>query len=247
MRPPLLFLHGIGADADIWREECAALAPALALPLPGYGDAPRLAEPSVAAYARAVRDRLAAAGPDRVVAVGHSLGGMVALELALLAPERVAALVLVAAPAAFGSRDGRFQRRFLEERLAPLAAGRTLAELAPEAVPALCGPAPDPEGVRRAVAAMARVPEAAYRDALAALAGFDRRDALPRLTQPVLVVAGPHDRRVPPRTLRRLAAALPRATLAVVEGAGHLVPFERPRAFRAVLRRFLAETFDGSI
>ncbi len=242
MAPPLLLLHGLGADAGVWAGLMDPIAPTLALDLPGYGTSPRLPQPSIAAFAEAILARLAREQAGPVVAVGHSLGGMVALEMALLRPQALAGLVLVAAPAAFGSRDGRFQERFVAERLAPLEAGCSLAELAPEAVPALCGPEPDPEGLERCIAAMARVPEAGFRDGLRALVGFDRRRELAAVRCPSLVVAGPHDRQVPVRTLRRMAERLPQAVFALVEGAGHLVPFERPRAFAALMRRFLEES-----
>lgn len=245
MRAPLLFLHGIGADARVWEDLRAALEArghrTLAFDLPGYGGTPRVPSPSIAAFAGAIAERLDAGGPEVVVPVGHSIGGMVALELALRRPERVAALVLCATTAAFGSRDGTFQERFLKERLAPLEAGRRLADLAPEVVPELAGADPDPAGLRRAVEAMARVPEDAYRDALSALAGFDRRADLGRIRVPVLLVAGARDVQAPPSTMKRMAARLPDATFALVSGAGHLVPFERPRAFLAVLGRFLRE------
>jgi len=245
VRRSLLFLHGLGADAGVWAELRAALEarghPTRAFDLPGYGGTPRVPEPSIAAFAEALAARLEREVSGPVVVVGHSIGGMVALELALRWPERVAALVLCATTAAFGSRDGSFQQRFLEERLAPLEAGRRLAELAPEVIPRLVGRDPDPQGLRRAVEAMARVPEAAWRDALRALVGFDRRSDLAHVRVPVLLVAGARDVQAPAATMKRMAVRLPDAVFALVSGAGHLVPFEQPRAFRALVERFLRE------
>ncbi len=242
--PPLVFLHGIGGDGGSFRAQLAhfgARFRTFAWNMPGYGgsdpSAP-LTFPALAAALARLLDELEAT-PAHLV--GHSIGGMIAQEFAATFPERVASMTLVATSPAFGRPEGEFQRRFLADRLGPLDAGRGMAELAPEIVASLVGTDPDPEGLELAVACMSRVPEAAYRAAVNCLVTFDRRDALEGHRMPVLVVAGEKDRNAPPEMMRRMAQRIPTALFVEVEGAGHLLPLERPRDFNRILETYLAD------
>src|SRR4051794_26182756 len=92
-RPTLLLIHGIGGTRAFWDPLLRSLRDyeCVAVDVPGFGDAPALDDPvTVARYAAALDDE--SLGP--VVVIGHSLGGMIAQELALLARDRVRGLVL---------------------------------------------------------------------------------------------------------------------------------------------------------
>lgn len=233
---PALLLHGIGGRASLWAPTVAALAPrpVIAMDMPGYdGTRPALTSfPELADAAAALLD-----GPADVV--GHSLGGMIALELALRHPALVRRLVIVASSPAFGSRDPAFREAFLAARQKPLDEGQGMAGVAAALVPTMLGPAADPSAAPAAIAAMASVDQAAYRATLATLTGFDRRADLPRITQPALLIAGEADQTAPPRGMARMAEAIPQARLLVIPGAGHLLPLEAPDAFHAALLDFL--------
>lgn len=160
--PSAIFLHGIGGDGTSWLPELEALAGhwrAVAWDMPGYGGSPTLPEMNFPALAGALKDLLGRLGIERAHLVGHSIGGMVALEFAVRFPESVESLVLYATSPAFGKADGDWQRDFLKARLGPLDAGKRMAELAPSIVESLVGDNPDKRGIARATAAMARVPE----------------------------------------------------------------------------------------
>jgi len=192
--------------------------------------------PALAAALKALLDSL---GIQCAHLIGHSIGGMVAQEFAAAFPGRVGSLVLYATSPAFGRTDGDWQREFLNARLAPLDAGRKMAELAPSIVGSLVGDGADAEGVARATTAMGRVKEDAYRAAMHCLVTFDKRDALAGLACPVLVLAGAEDNNAPARMMERMAAKIPGARFEVIAGAGHLANFERPAAFRAAIADFL--------
>ena len=243
--PAVVFLHGIGGDGTSWLPELDAMSGrcrAVAWDMPGYGDSPALPEMAFPALAGALRDLLGGLGVERAHLVGHSIGGMVALEFAARFPERVASLVLYATSPAFGKPDGDWQRDFLKARLAPLDAGQRMAKLAPSIVESLIGDSPDEDGIARATAAMGRVPEAAYRAAMRCLVTFDRRDALAELAVPTLVLAGEHDDNAPAAMMERMAGKIPGAHFQVIPGAGHLAHFEQPAPFRAALDAFFEQT-----
>jgi 3-oxoadipate enol-lactonase len=241
----IFLLHGIGGAAWGTLPDSLAPAPVRAWPLPGYAGSPPLPEASFPAWALALRDSLDAAGIARADIIGHSIGGMLAQEFALTFPDRVRALVLYATTPAFGGRDPSFAEQFLRERLAPLDAGRDMAALAAEGIPAMLGPAAPAGSVAAAVAAMAAVPEATYRATVRCLTTFNRRDDTARIAAPTLLIGGERDPLAPPRTLERMQAAIAGSLLLVVPGTGHLAHLEAPEAFNTAVRDFLRSVPGG--
>ena len=143
-RPSVLLLHGIGGRALGWQAQLDALASqgwhALAWDMPGYGDSPMLQPYTFDVLADAAAELLDAHAVPHAVVVGHSLGGMVALQLWARHPQRVASLMLAGSSPAFGHGSGDFQQQFLAQRLAPLDAGKTLAQVAERLIPAMVAP-----------------------------------------------------------------------------------------------------------
>ena len=241
--PLVVLLHGIGGGRAGWASTGTALAAAgfraLAVDQPGYGASPAVEPCTLAAMAGAVERLIEWSGAKDAILVGHSMGGMVAQELAARAPQRARALVLAATSPAFGPSDGSWQQGFLRARFEPLDAGLGMAGLAAQLVPTMAGRDATPERVAAAERLMAGVPEATYRSVLAALLRFDRRDALSRIAVPTLVITGEDDLTAPPEVARRMAARIAGAELAILPRTGHLLMLEQPDAFDAALLDFL--------
>ena len=242
---PTILLHGIGGAS--WDPVLPALVPAPVLdwPLPGFAGTPMLPETSFAAWAAALLARLDAAGIARADLVGHSIGGMLALDFALRFPGRVRGLVLYATTPAFGGRDPAFAEAFLAERLAPLEAGQDMPALAAASIRPMLRPGTPAPLVTLAVAAMAATPEAAYRATVRCLTTFNRRDDLGQVATPTLLVAGERDPLAPPRTMERMRDAIPGARLVVLPGCGHLAHLEDPSGFNAAVGGFLRALPEG--
>ncbi len=238
--PPVVMLHGIGGAANLWEATAAGLPGrrVLAWNQPGYGGTPLLSPLDFPALADALAAQLDAPQAD---IVGHSMGGMIAMEFALRHPTRVRRLVLYATTPAFGGRDPSFAQAFMAARLGPLDGGKSMAECAASMAGGMCGPGADPAAEPAAIGAMAQVPEASYRATLACLATFDRRAEIATITAPTLCLAGSVDKAAPARTMQRMAETIPGARYAVVEGAGHLLHLERPAEFQAAIRDFLTD------
>jgi 3-oxoadipate enol-lactonase len=249
-----VLLHGVGGSRESFGDRISGTGAALALAgfavvavdLPGYGDTlPQ--EPTTMASMATALGRLLQALPDpRFVLVGHSMGGMVVQEfMATAVPalrSGVVALALIGTSAAFGKPDGTWQREFLAQRLAPLDAGGSMTKLAPGLVMGMASPKAPHDAVARAAVLMSAVPEATYRAALAAIAGFDRREALADLRVPVLCLAGADDRNAPPSVMSHMAQCIPGAEYVCVPHVGHLLHMEAPEAVNAVLIEFLRRT-----
>lgn len=249
----IVLLHGVGGGRSIWSEAISGTARRLAdagltviaLDLPGYGGSPLSTPLTIAGMATAARDTLRELGLLPAVWLGHSMGGMVAQELAALDPAAVEGLVLACTSPAFGRPDGDWQQRFLHDRLAPLDAGQGMAALAPRLVAAMVAPSAPAETVARAAAVMASVPEESYRAALQALLGFDRRAALARLGVPTLALAGGEDRNAPPDVMRGMAQRIAGGEYVCLPTAGHLPQVEDPAAFHRAVVDFLRRHFSA--
>ena len=242
---PIFLIPGIGSDARMFDLVTARLEPSfecIGWDLPGYGKAPARGDYGFADLARWLADDLDALGHDRAFVLGHSIGGMAALEFAHSFPERLEGLILCGTTPAFGSRDGTFEARFLASRLGPLDAGSSMAELARSAAAGLLGSRAGEVAARRTEALLAEVPEAAYRQAIACLVTFDRRDALQAITIPTLLIAGEEDQNAPLRTMERMVTLMPRAAIEVLRGVGHMAPIEAPEAVAQAVRYFIEET-----
>ena len=241
--PAVVFIHGIGGAARVWAAQVASFsargfAP-VALDLPGYGGRAPVTALDFDALASDVERAIAARGLDRPVLVGHSMGGMVAQTALRRRPDGYRAAVLACTSPAFGNADGEFQRKFVADRLGPLDAGETMADLAPRMVARMIGPAADPAGRALAIEVMGAVPADTYRAAVRCLVGFDERANLARIDVPVLCLACEKDPNAPPQVMQRMAAKIPGAEYVCLPGIGHLPSLEAPAQFDATILRFL--------
>jgi 3-oxoadipate enol-lactonase len=240
--PPVLLLHGLGSCAADWAWQLPALEPhyrVIAMDLPGHGRSPLPAAAlTIEGTADAVAARLATLTEAPAHVVGLSLGGCVALRLALQAPARVRSLTLVNAFARL--RPGA------PAELARLAQRLVLLGTAP--MPALAAhvarrlfPWPEQRAqYEAAVASLSATSRRAYAATTRALARFDARGQLAAIRVPTLVVAGDRDTVVPLAAKLRLGTAIPGACVTVVPGSGHATPYDQPAAFNRLLLEFLA-------
>lgn len=241
----LVLIHGAGEDRRMWDRQVAALGAAhrvLAVDLPGRGE--RLDVPAARTLADRARDVLAqmdAAGMDRAVVVGHSMGGAVALLLALDHPARVAGLVLVCTGARLRMHPDFVERARRRAEGAEPAEGPTIP------LDLTVAPCIAPDDLRFAAARATGVPPATVYADFLATDGFDVRDRLGAVQVPTLVVGGDQDRMTPPRFSEYLAAGIPGARLVILSGCGHRPFVERTAAFDQALAGFLRQAgLDGA-
>jgi 3-oxoadipate enol-lactonase len=241
---PVVFIHGTGGGARLWAPQMTSFSAAgyrpVAPDLPGYGERPAVDHMDFEGLAADIEAEIARLGLVRPVLVGHSMGGMVAQTALRRRPNAYRAAVLACTSPAFGSRTDEFQKKFVADRLAPLDAGKTMADLARTVVAAM-GPNPDIAGRALASAAIAATPERTYRAAVHCLVGFDERANLAAIGIPILCLAGEHDLLAPPSGIERMAGKIPYARYACLSGVGHFANVEAPAAFDAVLFAFLAQ------
>ncbi len=252
----LVFLHGIGGGKKGFQSSVDFFVGlgyrALAWDMPGYGDSPLTGTLSFASLAQSLEKLLDAAQVQKAVLVGHSMGGMVALQAWTHCPQRIEGLVIAASSPAFGQQDGDFQQQFVAQRLAPLNAGKTMSQVADRLVPSMVAPDALPEGatledypagLALAHACMSAVPPDTYRASLQALVTFEQRAALSSIAVPTLCLAGEHDKTAPPEVLRRMAQKIPNAQYECIPGVGHLMGFEQEAPFHQAILKFVRHNF----
>lgn len=239
----LVFLHGIGGGRAAWQRQLpffeAKGYATLAWEAPGYGNAPVVDPYTFANAAGALESAIDALAAGPVVAVGHSMGGMIAQEAYARFPRKFSALVLAFTSSAFGGTSSDFAQQFIDARIKPLDLGRTMTEISARLMPTMHGAASDPSGLMLAAQVMASVPPETYRKAVAMLTTFNRRAELAQIKVPTLVLAGAEDMIAPPAMMERMARKIPGADYVCLPGCGHLGPMDQPEAFNNALLAFL--------
>jgi 3-oxoadipate enol-lactonase len=237
--PALIFVHGVGSTAAIWDAQLEAFGSGFrcaAIELRGNGvlrpdpDPALITRPGFADDVRSVANTL---GIERFVVIGCSLGGIVAFELWKEAPNRVAAMVILASFARYPNgqayadgiaaavREAGEMRAFARQRAATLGL--------------------PPQRLRETIEQMACKSVPSYLAATQATWTGDYRDVLSTVHVPVLVACGEHDAITPRPLSEQIAFGIAGAELAMIPGAGHVANADNVAGFNALLRDFLKE------
>lgn len=226
---PVAILPGLICDSRMF----AAQVRAGAVVVDGfYGQADRLSDMAEYALARL---------PARSVLIGHSMGARVALEVLRMAPDRVERVVL----ANTGVHDVRPDEREKRYALRDLGRKHGMAALVDSWLPPMLGTSAQGDAdlcaALRAMCIDAGI--ATYEAQIEALLTRpDVSEVLDAIACPALSITGEEDRWSPPAQHEEIAAAIPRCSLRIVPGAGHMLPVEKPTQFNATLNEWLAET-----
>jgi len=223
---PLVLIHGAGGRGQLWQHQLLAFPQAVAPDLPGHPGGPGLS--TVRDMAAWVRGLLAERGAEPCILGGHSLGGAVALQVALDAPERLRALVLIGTGARLRVRPEFFA----------LLRG-DYAEAVEELLRWWFSPYASPRVVERARQGLRALPPTVVHDDLWAADRFDAMDRLPELRLPTLIVCGEEDRLTPVKYSEYLHQHIAGSRLVTIPRAGHMVMLEQPRATNEAIAEFI--------
>lgn len=242
----VFLLHGAFGAKEYWRSQIEALARngyrVVAWDAPGYGLSPLPEGFGIDRCAQALAALLRHEGGERNVVMGHSMGGMIAQRAWAHAAPLINGYVLSATSAAFGQADGEWQREFVRQRVAPLDAGRTIPDYAPEMLRRMMAPGAGGAGVDLLIATVSLMREDTFRAAVAAIATYEGRALLPTMHVPALCVAGALDRTAPAEVMQKMAAKMPSARFESLEGLGHFGWAEDAGRFNTLLLDFLQDS-----
>jgi pimeloyl-ACP methyl ester carboxylesterase len=230
-RTPVLLTHGYASSAQMWEPNLEALTAGrqvIVWDIRGHGRTDSPDDPSLYTEDLSVEDMAAvldAAGAERAVVGGLSLGGYLSLAFNLRHPERVAALMLFDTGPGYRRDEAREDWNRRVERRAAAFDARGLDAL---------GGGPEVRHARH------RSPAGLARAARGIMAQHDARifGSLPSIAVPTLVVVGSEDTAFL-AAADVMVAKIPGATKAVIEGAGHASNVDQPEAFNRAVNEFL--------
>lgn len=236
MADGIILIHGFPLDSAMWAPQVAALKSTtrvVAPDLPGFGDAPSTGGVmSMNEAAEHVAREAKAAGVERALVCGLSMGGYVALALWRQHAELVAGFVFANTKAGPDDEAGADRRRQLAGRLQAEGSAFLVASPGP-----LFSDAAHPALWRLVKDIIdAQNPNSIAAAALGMAVRQDSTPDLARITVPTLVITGSNDALIPPEATRPIAEGIEGARYEVIEGAGHLSNLEAPEQFNALLR-----------
>ncbi|MDP9255123.1 MAG: alpha/beta hydrolase [Actinomycetota bacterium] len=240
--PLVLFLGGLGMTRTGFDPQLTALGShnrSVAWDMPGYGASPLAADGlSFPLLAEAAVLLIETLGEAAAHVAGLSMGGQVALHMALRHPGRVRSLALLDSSPAFGL-DGTDPEAWKRLRLDRLDAGETPASMAEPVLRSIMAPHAENGAVAAAVASMSRISAAGLRAAIECVPTHDVRARLSEISMPALVLVGEHDEETPLAYAEALAAGIAGARLQIIPAAGHISNLEAPEAVNIAMREHL--------
>jgi pimeloyl-ACP methyl ester carboxylesterase len=226
----LILIPGLACDTELWSGQWPVLSTRWATAVTDVATR----NPSIEAMAAS----LLAEHDGPLVLCGASMGGMVAMEAARQAPERVLGLALLGTSARPEVPDMRTVR---EQAMALFAQGRAEEVLRANVMFAFDRHHPDLKALaaRYLALVMRAGADQLVQQNRAVIARPDARLHLPRVRCPTLVVTGLADVLTPPECAREIAALVPGAELHLLPGCGHMLTMEQPAAVNALLQDWL--------
>ncbi|MHB8627722.1 MAG: alpha/beta fold hydrolase [Aggregatilineales bacterium] len=218
---PIVLVHGAGGSRLDWQfRRVPSSAPVIAVDLPGHGALiGAFGRLTIGAYAEAVVGLLDELHLPGVIIAGHSMGGAIALTLALDYAPRVAGMILIGTGARLRVHPTIIEGIVRE----PEATARQIATLSWSVK---SPPAVRQQMVRRLLA----VSPTTLRDDFRACNAFDVVDRVGSIHTPTLILVGAEDQMTPPKYSAFLAERIAGARMAVIPNAGHMVTLEQPDA-----------------
>lgn len=245
----MLFWPSLLMTGDMWAGQAADFgdsAQVILVDPPGHGASEKLSSPfAFDDCAGSIVDVLDELGIERAHFVGNSWGGMIGGTFAALHPDRVGRSVLMNCTASPAGRRQRFEYGLLL-RAAKLLGG-IRGPLTGQVLKAFLGPTtlrtrPDVVAFVREAARRVDVRSSAWAVSSVVPHRPDQRALLGRVRTPVLVVAGAEDATFPVDETLEMAAAIPGAATAVLDGVAHLAALENPHLVNALIKDFVFAT-----
>jgi pimeloyl-ACP methyl ester carboxylesterase len=229
---PLVFIHGAGGTTKVWnfqQGQLSGLFEVILIDLPGHGTSPGDGCGTIEEYGHVVSEATDQLGLEKFFVIGHSMGGAIAMHLALERPSSLAGLVLIGTGARLkvfpAILEGILKdkettcRQIIDYAFSPMA-------------PAAMKEAAYQEYVKSHA-------EVVHRD-FTACDRFDIRESAHSINIPTLIMCGAHDTLTPPKYAEYLHERIAGSSLRLIEDASHMVMLEKPREVSEAIAEFVS-------
>ncbi|MBC7798331.1 MAG: alpha/beta fold hydrolase [Pyrinomonadaceae bacterium] len=233
---PLVFLHGVGSDKSVWREQLQHFGETrrtIAFDYAGYGDSD-LPESDLSRgdVAKSILEAMDALSIQTAHFCGLSMGGVIALEIYKQQQNRVASLILADTFAKHPTGED------IVKRSLDFIKTNSMRDFATQRIAALM--VSDDANVRaEVIETMSKIDKKSYAWATKAVWQADNFEMLPQINAPTLVICGDSDAPTPVALSEELASNIKRAKLVIIERAGHLSNLDNPAAFNKSIENFM--------
>ena len=238
--PVLILLHGFIVDSRSWEPQIQQLSEhftVIAWDAPGTGQSDDPPDGfTISDWADCLAQLLDSCGIDKGHILGLSWGGILAQEFYHRHPGRVSSLVLADTYAGW---KGSLPESTAEQRLATCLQDASLpaAQFVPKYLKGMFGEKSTKETQKNLATMMSDFHPAGFR-LMAMTSNIDTRKILPTIEVPTLLIWGDQDKRAPLDFAQQMLAAIPRAKLAIIKGAGHVSNMEAPAEFNKIVKDF---------
>ncbi|MEH6402048.1 MAG: alpha/beta hydrolase [Sneathiella sp.] len=228
---PLILVPGLLCTSDLWRDQIQALSDIAEIEIPTHHLDDNI---------EAIADRILETAPNQFALAGLSMGGYVALEIILRAPERVSHLALIDTRA---DADTAKERQKRQDFINLVERGRVFKGVTESLLPMLIHPSRFKEDIlTQRIYQMAEDigKEGFIRQEIAIMNRKDRWAELSQIDCPTLVLSGNEDALIPAIHQEKMASAIPDAEFHIIPECGHLPSMERPFETNTIMREWLS-------
>lgn len=240
--PVALFIHGLGADGSAWYYQIDALKNAgvrpIAIDLPGFGKSPNhLLHWTIENVRDVCFARMQQLGIEKYTVIGHSLGGAIALSMAVQYPQTIEKLCLINSFAHLRPQKlddwiyllRRFSRAMMlsPKTQAEMVANRIFPEVSQSVLRDMV------------VQKIIETDTGAYKNAMKSIAFFDIRKMLSKISIPCLIITSEHDNTVSKKIQQEMAEKIPTARQEILYKGGHAIIVEQPELVNQLILDFL--------
>lgn len=242
----LFLLHGAYGDGRYFNDFADKVAAqgyrVIDWDCPGYGDSAPVEPAIIEEFAKSAQAMVQKEASGTNVVLGHSMGALIAPRLANAEP-KVNGIILSAGSMGFPNRPPENQKKFLEERLAPLEQGMSVQEYAAPLIKHMMGKAASGPLVDHVFEVVLEMRTETFKTSLTALTLYNGLPSLEALDKPVLMIAGEEDPACTADGMRKMNEIVKGSELHVLDGVGHYGFAEAPEEYRGLVLDFLSDRF----
>jgi len=238
----LFVLHGAYGDGRYFEDFASHVAEAgyrvVVWDCPGYGTSPAVEPATIERFADAAQAMIRKEATSQNFLLGHSMGALIGPYLANREP-LIDGLILSAGSRGFAARTAEDQKRYMEERLAPIENGMSVKAYATPLITSMMAKGASGPLVDKVFDVVLSMKTETFATSIRAIGSYDGRPALQELKTPTLMIAGREDPACTADGMKLMHEMVEGSEFHVIEGAGHYAFAEKPEEYRGLVLDFL--------